>query len=121
MENRKDEKVEVIASSEKYIKFVKPTIFDNQTYDGISLNLNGLTGADLEKAEIQFINENPQIAAQTPLKEMSKGFLALVAAIAAKKPVEFFRKLSAADYAKVTTTVMTFLMSGDSDVNPQNK
>jgi len=119
MENK--EKVEVVSLTDKFIKFKRPIVFGNETYNGISLNLEGLTGTDLEKAEIQFINTNPQIAAQTPLKELSKGFLALVAAIAAKKPVEFFRQLSAADYAKVTTVVMTFLMSGDSEDTPQNK
>lgn len=104
---------EVALLDETYIAFNKPVSFDGQTINGISLDLENLTGEDIEKAEVQFVIGNPQIAAQTPLKEMSKGFLSILAAKASKKPVELIRKLSAPDYAKVTTKVQIFLMSGN--------
>lgn len=104
---------EVVESTVTTIDLVKPIVFDGQTVDKVTLDFESLTGEDIEKAEHQFIAQNPQMAAQTPLKEMSKGFLAIVASKAAKKPVDFMRKLSAPDYAKVTTTTMVFLMKGE--------
>lgn len=104
---------EVVEATVKTIDFVKPLVFEGETFNGISLDFESLTGNDIEKAEMQFISENPQIAAQTPLKEMSKSFLAIIAAKAAKKPVQLIRSLSAPDYSKVTTTTMAFLMKGE--------
>lgn len=107
------EKVEVMDSTAKIIDLKRPAQFDGQTLKTIVLDFERLTGADIEEAEMQFTAENPQNAATTPLKEMSKAFCAIVAAKASKKPVEFIRNLGAADYAKVTTQVSVFLMSGE--------
>lgn len=96
-----------------YVKLRKPITFDGKLIESISLDLDSLTGEDIEKAEVQFMTNNPSIAAQTPLKEMSKGFLSIVAAKAAKKPLEFIKKLSAPDYSQVTTQVQVFLMTGN--------
>lgn len=109
----KVEVVEVFDEGSDYVKFKKPFHFEGVDYDGVALNLQGLTGAAIEESEVTFVNLNPQIAAQTPLKEMSKGFLAIVASKAAKKPLEFFKALPAAEYSKVTTKVQVFLMSGE--------
>lgn len=95
------------------IKLKKPIEFDGETYRSLKLRLDDLTGADIEDAEVQFMSMNPQVAATTPLKEMSKGFLSIVAAKAMGKPVEFVKRLSAPDYSKVTTQVQIFLMSGE--------
>lgn len=110
-----EEKVtsEIVESTAKTITFVKPFVFEGETFNSISLDFENLTGDDIEKAEHQFVAENPSVAAQTPLKEMSKGFLAIIAAKAAKKSVTFIRKLPAPDYSKVTTTTMAFLMKGE--------
>lgn len=91
----------------------KPVEFDGKTHRQLKLRLDDLTGVDIEDAEVQFMSMNPQVAATTPLKEMSKGFLSIVAAKSMGMPVEFVRRLSAPDYSKVTTTVQIFLMSGD--------
>lgn len=95
----------------KKITLKKPVDFDGKTHRSVKLRLDDLTGADIEAAEIQFMSLSPDVAATTPLKEMSKGFLSIVAAKAMGKPVEFVKRLSAPDYSKVTTTVQIFLMS----------
>ncbi|ARD47573.1 phage tail assembly protein [Sporosarcina sp. P33] len=95
------------------VKLKRPVDFEGQTYRSVKLRLENLTGADIEAAEVQFMASNPEIAATTPLKEMSKGFLSIVAAKAMGKPVEFVKKLSAPDYSRVTTKVQIFLMSGE--------
>lgn len=107
------EKVEVMESTAKTVKLKRPILFDGQSVDSIVLDFESLTGVDIEQAETQFTAENPQNAATTPMKEMSKGFQAIVAAKAAKKPVDFIRQLSAPDYSKVTAQTMVFLMSGE--------
>ena len=107
------EKVEVMESTAKTIDLKRPVQFDGQTVKSIVLDFEGLTGEDIEQAESQFNAENPQSAATTPVKEMSKSFCAIVAAKAAKKPVHFIRSLAAPDYSKITTQTMVFLMNGD--------
>lgn len=104
---------EVIDAVDNKVVFNKPFNFEGKEYKEIELNLESLTGHDLEKAESQFINMNPQMATQTPLKEMSKGFQAIVAAMAAKQPIEFIRALPMNEYAKVTSRVMVFLLKGE--------
>lgn len=46
------------------------------------------------------------------VKEMSKPFLAIVASKAARVHVDLIRKLSAPDYAKITTRTSLFLLGG---------
>lgn len=101
------------AENDNVIKFKKPFEFEGQKYTEITLDLDSLTGNHLERAEMQFVNMNPQLATQTPLKEMSKGFQAVVAAMAAKQPIEFIRALPINEYAKVTSRVMVFLLKGE--------
>ena len=96
-----------------FVPFKKPLTFEGKKYDGLDMDLDSLTGADIETAEVQFVSEDPSNAAQTPLKEMSKGFQAILAAKAAKVNVALIRSLSASDYAKVTTKVQVFLLTQD--------
>ena len=96
---------------ENKFDLVRPINFEGQDYTELTLDFEGLTGADLEKAEMQFTAENPQNGI-VMVKEMSKGFAAIVAAKAAKVPVELIRKLSAPDYSKITMRTTLFLMSG---------
>lgn len=95
------------------IKFAKPIEFEGKTYNELTLDLDSITGNDLEMAEHQFIAQNPEIAAQTPLKELSKGFQAIVAAKAAKVPVELIKALPAREYSRITMKVQTFLLKGE--------
>lgn len=94
------------------IMLKKPLEYEGETYRTLKLRLDDLTGADIESAEIQFMSMNPEVAASTPLKELSKGFLSIIAAKSMGKPVEFMKRLSAPDYSIITTKVQVFLMTG---------
>lgn len=113
MTNKTTDIVEVVEDGTMgtEVKLKRPIVFDGETIEVLILNFESLTGADIEKAELQFIAENTQNAV-VPLKEMSKPFLAIVAAKAAKVNVQLIRSLSASDYAKITTRTMTFLLAG---------
>lgn len=112
-ENKKEVKVVNMVEHKNTIKLSKSIQFEGKEYKELVLDLDSLTGNDIELAESQFIAQNPQIAAQTPMKELSKGFQAIVAAKAAKVPVELIKSLSGPDYTKTTTKVQTFLLGGE--------
>lgn len=96
---------------ENHIILKKPVTVEGVTYTEIVLDFESLTGEDIEKAEMQFNAENPQNAI-TMVKEMAKPFVAIVASKAAGVHVSVIRKLSAADYSKVTMRTTLFLMAG---------
>ena len=96
---------------EKVIILSRPVNFDGDEIKEINLDFEKLTGEDIERAEMQYNAENPQNSL-TMVKEMSKGFAAIVAAKAAGVNVGVIRKLSAPDYAKVTMRTALFLMGG---------
>ena len=96
---------------ENTIKLTRPVQFDGETITEITLDFEKLSGEDIEKAEMQFNAENPQNSI-TMVKEMAKGFTAIVAAKAAGVHVGVIRKMSAPDYAKVTMRTTVFLMGG---------
>jgi len=108
IQNEEQKKVD-----ENVIVLKRPKQFDGKEYTEIHLDLESLSGEDIELAESQFITQNPQMAATVPVKEMSKGFLAIVAAKAAKVPVEMIKSLSASDYSKITMKVQVFLLRGE--------
>ncbi|WP_342557346.1 phage tail assembly protein [Lysinibacillus sp. FSL P4-0201] len=105
--------VEVVDNKalETRIDLKRPIVFEDETISQINLDFESLTGEDIEKAEAQFNAENPQNS-MIMVKEMSKPFLAIVASKAAKVNVALIRKLSAPDYAKVTTRCSLFLLGG---------
>ena len=96
-----------------YIKFKKPYLFEGETHEGIELNLDGLKGSDLEKAQeiIAAQKKNPG----NLVPELSKVYCAQLAALSAKVPCDFISGLPAKDYAKVTLEVQNFLFDGVSD------
>src|SRR4051812_47328859 len=95
------------------VTFSKPFQFEGKEYKELVIDTDSLTGNDIELAESQFVLKNPQIAAQTALKELSKGFQAILAARAAGVPVELIKALPARDYSKVTMQIQTFLLNGE--------
>lgn len=95
------------------IKFSKPIKFDGKEYKELVMDTDSLTGNDIELAEGQFIAQNPEIAAQSPLKELTKGFQSILAAKSAKVPVELIQSLPAKDYSKVTMKIQTFLLGSE--------
>lgn len=99
---------EVVETS---FKLSKPIEFEGEKIESLDLDFEKLTGADIEKAEMQYIAENPSNQ-MTMVKEMSKGYAAIVAAKAASVHVALIRKLSASDYSKITMRTTLFLMRG---------
>lgn len=97
--------------NENVISLKRPVIFEGETFNEIVLDFENMTGTDIEKAEAQFNAEDLQNSI-VMVKEMSKPFLAIVAAKAAKVHVDLIRSLSAPDYAKITTRTSLFLLSG---------
>lgn len=93
------------------IKFKKPFNFEGQEYESITLDLDALTGGDIEEAQF-LVTMDKKSSGGVP--ELNKAFCAQVAALASKKPVEFVRALPAKEYAKVTLEVQTFLLDGGS-------
>lgn len=113
MNNQVDVTKTVQNEDENFVKFKKPFTFEGKVFEGLTLDLEKLTGADVEEAEVQFIGKSATIAAQTPLKEMSKSFQAILAAKAAGVVPEMLSALPASEYAKVTTKVQVFLLKQD--------
>lgn len=96
-----------------YIKFAKPYSFEGVEYKGIRMDFDEMTGADILEAEEEFIQTKTQTAAQTPLKELSKGYLSFFAARACAQPVDFILGLDGKSFAKVTRKAQAFLLAED--------
>jgi len=86
--------------------FEKPYHFEGQEYTEIELDLDGLTGADMEAAQREFASKGNF----TVMHTMDLAYLAILASMAAKKPREFITKLPAKEYNKITTKVQNFLL-----------
>ena len=86
-------------------KFSKPYSFDGDSFEKIDLDLDALTGDDMLTAEREFTAAGGFGA----MMETSKGYLAILAAKAAKVPAEFINGLPAKEFSKVTLAVQTFL------------
>jgi hypothetical protein len=97
-----------------YVKFKNTYSFEGTDYDGIDLDLDRLTGEDIEKAVEHLAAAKRPIGNTMP--EFSKTFCAQIAAIAAKMPVEFIRGLPVREYVRVTLEAQNFLLDGASEV-----
>ena len=86
-------------------KFRKPYSFDGDSFEKIDLDLDALTGDDMLTAEREFTAAGGFGA----MMETSKGYLAILAAKAAKVPAEFINGLPAKEFSKITLAVQTFL------------
>ncbi|MDR3280939.1 MAG: phage tail assembly protein [Synergistaceae bacterium] len=92
-----------------YVKFKEPFRFEDTDHEGVDLDLDGLTGDVLEKAqEIIFASGKPVRG----MAELSKAYCSQVAAFASKKPVELIRALPAGDYNTIIVRVQDFLLDG---------
>ncbi|WP_302806763.1 phage tail assembly protein [Cloacibacillus porcorum] len=89
------------------IMLSKEFVFEGKTYSEVDLDLENLTGADLEAAERIAISEGGGLG---NFAELCKPFQAAVAARAAKLPLEFFHNLPAKDYSLITLSVGNFLL-----------
>lgn len=93
--------------------FKRPFTFEGKEYKHLDLKMDQVTGGGLERAEIQFSKDLPELSAQTPLKELSKPFLVYFIAEATRLPIEFFKEMPAVEYSAITRRAQTFLLSGE--------
>lgn len=92
------------------ITLSKPITFEEKEYKDVDLSgLEDLTAEDLCKAD----NRISRMGIVAPVREMNCEFCAIIAAEAAKMPVEFFKALSAKDFSKVTRQVQAFFLGVD--------
>lgn len=96
------------------IKFKKLFEFEGETHNGITLNIDSLTGSQVLEAERRYLMLRPENAGN-PAKEFSKEYQMIVASIASGKPIEFFRALPFHELTKITVAVQNFLISGETD------
>ncbi|MGI6436410.1 MAG: phage tail assembly protein [Syntrophomonadaceae bacterium] len=95
-----------MAEQNQRVKLSKVKTWEDVEYDALFLDLEGLTGNDLLQAEKEYASEG----GTAPVVELNKGYLSLVAAKAAKVPVELIRDLPAKDFSQVTIMVQNFLL-----------
>jgi len=89
------------------VKLSRPITFEDKYYEQLKLDLEGLTGGDLVDAEREYVSSG---GVMSSVAELTKGYLATVAAKAAGVPVEVIHALSAKDFAAVTLLVQNFLL-----------
>ncbi len=88
------------------IKLSNSINFEGTDYTELDLDFESLTGRDLINAEV----EARMIAGPSPLSELSKPYNAVIAAKAAKVPVELVIDLKAKDFTVVTMEAQNFLL-----------
>ena len=88
------------------IKFEKTFKFEEKEYNGLDVDLDGLTGRDLVDAE-----KEARLLGDVPgVSELSKMYLACVVAKASKHPHELILALPAKEFTKVTMLAQDFLL-----------
>ncbi len=87
------------------VNLSKVITWEDVEYGNLLFNLDELTGNDLLEAEKEYAAEG----GTAPVAELNKGYLSIVAAKAAKVPVELIRALPAKDFSQVTIMVQNFL------------
>lgn len=93
------------------IKLRKPYQFERKEYTEIDLSgLEELTAADMIALENQYDRKSPGI---NVMPEVKVGYAVMMAARAAKLPVEFFNGLPPKEAMKVKNRVMGFLFGSD--------
>jgi len=92
------------------VKFAKPYQFEGKAYTEVDLSgLEDLTAEDMIQAE-KYLVRNGGISAAP---ELSITYTCFIAAVAADKPVEFFRGLPPKDALKVKSKVTSFFYGED--------
>ncbi|MFH5187109.1 phage tail assembly protein [Paenibacillus sp. TAB 01] len=96
------------AGEDPVFKLSRSLVFEGDTVTELDLDLESLTSDDLLAAERQLTIHNK--GNPTPVLEISKLYLAMVAARAAKVPFELIKSLPARDFSKITIRVQNFLL-----------
>ena len=89
------------------IRFGKPYSFEGIEFTELDLNLDSLTGRDIIDAAA---DARAILKDKSYVQEVSKPYQVMIAAKAAKQPVEFFLGLPAQAFTEVTATVQSFLL-----------
>lgn len=89
------------------IELKKPIEHNGEEVSELNLDLDGLTGDDLLRAETE---HNMVHGAISGVPELSKTYLMHVAARAAKMPVDSIKAMSARDATRLTMEVQNFLL-----------
>lgn len=88
-----------------YIKFNKPYVFEEETYEGIDLSgLEDLTAKDLTDIEKKFFKTG--VSSFTP--ELSSTYARITAQKATGFPIEFFDQLPIKEMTKIKNAVIGF-------------
>lgn len=96
--------------NENYIKFAKPYVFEDVTYDGVDLSgIEDLSARDM----ITVQRKLDRTGAVSALPEMSMEYALTFAAMGAKLPVEFFEGLPPREAMKVKNRVTLFFYGTD--------
>lgn len=93
------------------IKFRKPYMFEGKEYTELDLScLEDMTAADMIAIENQYDRRHPGI---NVMPEVKIGYAIMMAARAAKLPIEFFDMIPQKEAVKVKNRVMGFLFGSD--------
>ena len=93
------------------IKFRKPYMFEGKEYTELDLScLEDMTAADMIAIENQYDRRHPGI---NVMPEVKIGYAIMMAARAAKLPIEFFDMIPQKEAVKVKNWVMGFLFGSD--------
>lgn len=90
----------------KKVELSKPYSFEGKEYTKLELDFDSLTGQDVINAE----KEVRALGDRSPVAEFSKTYQAVMAAKAAKVPVDLIMKLPAKDFTRITILVQDFLL-----------
>lgn len=96
-----EEKLDII----KHV-FKKPVIFEGDEYKEITLDLESLTGKDIQEVSNEMLSQGISLG----LAEVNKTFLAAMAAKSANLPTEFMDNLPAREFSSITVQVQNFLL-----------
>lgn len=97
------------------INFSKPYDFEDNKFESIELDLDGLRGSDITEAYRLYAAAGNF----SPMVSTDPNFCARLAAAAAGKPLEFIDNLPAPDFIYVTQAVQNFLLSSGLANNDQ--
>lgn len=86
--------------------FKKPVKFEGKEYKEIILDLEGLTGQDVQDVSNEMLAKGISLG----LAEVNKSFLSAMASRAANVPVEFMNSLPAREFSSITVQVQNFLL-----------
>ncbi|UHA74461.1 phage tail assembly protein [Paenibacillus sp. 481] len=95
-------------ADERIFELSRPFKFEGQEYTEVLLDLDSLTGDDMMLCERRVKESTTE---QIHVYEMSKKYLAHVAACAARVPYEMVAAMPAKDFSKITVKVQGFLLS----------